>query len=319
MNASYRSSGLIFSVLLLVGCGESQPPAEAEAVAEQEPAVEAEAVVEEQAAFEPKVMAFGRFVPEREDDFTWENDKVAFRIYGPSSGGKGPVSGVDPWFKKVDYAIIDKWYAEHLQGQSYHEDNGEGHDIYHVGPSRGVGGTAIWIDGVAYPAAMYKSYEVHQSGGDVVEFTVQYEWDTPLGAVTERKTISMALGSQLYDVNSVFTLNGKPAALPIAIGLATHDEKAEVFSNPDTGRISTWEIMQDYGVGTGALLAPDRVQEIVHLPSEEKDASHIWLLTATGEDGALSFSAGFAWEAAGEITSIDQWNEYLDKRAGEAL
>ena len=95
-------------------------------------------------------MAFGRFVPEREDDFAWENDKVAFRIYGPNSGGKGPVSGVDAWFKKVDYSIVDKWYAEQLQGKSYHVDHGEGHDIYHVGPSRGVGGTAIWVDGVAY-------------------------------------------------------------------------------------------------------------------------------------------------------------------------
>ena len=306
MNAICRTTGLIFSALLITGCGKSPPPVEAEAVAEQE------AVIEEQAAADPAVMAFGRFVPEREDDFTWENDKVAFRIYGPGSGGKGPVSGVDPWFKKVDYSIIDKWYANFLEGISYHEDHGEGHDIYHVGPSRGVGGTAVWIDGVAYPAAMFKSYEVHQSGGDVVEFTVQYEWDTPLGAVAESKTISMALGSQLYEVNSVFTLNGEPASLPIAIGLATHDEKAEVFSNPDTGRISTWEIMQNHGVGTGALLAPKKVEEIVHLPSDEKDASHIWILTATGDDGTLSFSAGFAWAAAQEITSIEQWNEYLD-------
>jgi hypothetical protein len=186
---------------LLAGCGQDQP------AGEQVKPVAEEAVVQQEEVSEHKVMAFGRFVPEREDDFTWENDKVAFRVYGPSSGGKGPVSGVDPWFKKVDYSIIDKWYANFLQDISYHEDHGEGHDIYHVGPSRGVGGTAIWIDGVAYPAAMYKSYEVHQSGGDVVEFTVQYEWDTPLGAVAESKTISLELGSQLYEVNSVFTLS----------------------------------------------------------------------------------------------------------------
>mgnify|MGYP001545592391 CR=1 FL=1 len=48
-----------------------------------------------------KEMAYGRFVPERQDDFAWENDKVAFRVYGPSSGGKGQVSGVDAWLKKV--------------------------------------------------------------------------------------------------------------------------------------------------------------------------------------------------------------------------
>ena len=27
---------------------------------------------------------YARFVPEREDDFAWENDLVAFRAYGPA-------------------------------------------------------------------------------------------------------------------------------------------------------------------------------------------------------------------------------------------
>jgi len=305
MKMTYRFIGLILPALFFAGCGEGQ------SVSEQE------TIVEEIEAMGQSVMAYGRFVPEREDDFTWENDKVAFRVYGPSSGGKGPVSGVDPWFKKVDYSIIDKWYAGTLEGKSYHEDHGEGHDIYHVGPSRGAGGTAIWIDGVAYPAAMYKSYEVHQSGGDVVEFTVEYEWDTPLGAVAESKTISLEMGSQLYQVNSVFTLDGEPASLPIAIGLATHDEAAAVSSNADTGRISAWEVMQGNGVGTGVLMAPERTQEILHAPSEEKDASHIWLITASDDDGALSFSAGFAWQAAGDITASEQWNEYLDAAASQ--
>jgi len=303
MNMTHKIIGLVIPALLLAGCGQDQP------------ASEEEVVVEEQEVNEQTVMAYGRFVPEREDDFTWENDKVAFRVYGPNSSGIGPVSGVDSWFKKVAYPIIDKWYAEHAQGKSYHVDHGEGHDIYHVGPSRGAGGTAIWVDGAAYPAAVFKSYEVLRSGGDVVEFTLQYEWDTPLGAVAESKTISLALGTQLYEVNSVFTLDGEPASLPVAIGLATHDEAARVFSNRETGRISTWEVMEDNGVGTGVLMAPERVRNILHTASAEKDASHIWVITATDDNGALNFSAGFAWQAAGEITSIDQWNEYLDAAA----
>ena len=138
-----------------------------------------------------------------------------------------------------------------------------------------------------------------------------------MGAVAESKTISLALGSQLYQVNSVFTLDGEPASLPIAIGLATHDEAAAVSSNPDTGRISAWEVMQGNGVGTGVLMAPERTQEILHAPSEEKDASHIWLITASDGNGELSFSAGFAWEAAGEISSSDQWNAYLDAASSQ--
>lgn len=306
---------IAFFLLATIGScdttSEGNPPAQ--------PSGEAD-VVEQNAAPEPEQeavkFAFGRFVPEREDDFAWENDKVAFRVYGPASPSAGPVSGVDAWFKKVSYPIIDKWYAGFLVGKSYHVDHGEGYDPYHTGTSRGVGGTAIWVDGVAYPAATFKQFEVSESGADVVEFTLQYEWDTPLGLVGENKTISLALGEQLYSVNSVFTLDGEPASLPIAIGLTTHNESAEVFSNADLGRISTWETIDDNGVGTGVLMAPDRTREILHTPSEDADASHIWLVTSSNESGELNFKAGFAWQAAQEITSIEQWNSYLDSRAG---
>ena len=318
MNISRTIIGITsaFFMLVFIGAcdltGEDNQPAQ--------PSGEAE-LTDQTATPEPEqevlTFAFGRFVPEREDDFAWENDKVAFRVYGPLSPAAGPVSGVDAWFKKVSYPIVDKWYAEHLAGKSYHEDHGEGYDPYHTGTSRGVGGTAIWVDGVAWPAATFKHYEVLTSGEDVVEFNLQYEWDTPLGRVGESKTVSLALGEQLYRVNSVFTLDGEPASLPVAIGLTTHDEAAQAFSNDEQGRISTWEMIDGNGVGTGALMAPDRTVEIIHAPSEDKDASHIWLVTSSNEKGELSFSAGFAWQAAQEITSIEQWNNYLDSRAGQ--
>jgi len=307
----------IFMLALIGACDSSVEDSTPAQAANDVAATEQAAPPTAEPETETVIMAYGRFVPEREDDFTWENDKVAFRVYGPSSGGKGQVSGVDAWFKKVPYSIIDKWYEGFLAGKSYHEDHGEGYDPYHVGASRGAGGTAIWIDGVAWPAAMYKQYEVVQSGGDVVEFRLQYEWDTPLGRVAESKTISLVLGDQLYRVNSVFTLDGEPAKLPVAIGLTTHDEKAQVFSNEELGRISTWEVIDGKGIATGALMAPERTIEILHTASEEKDASHIWLVTSTDENGELGFSAGFAWQDAGEITTVDAWNEYIDSRASQ--
>ena len=256
---TYISITSTLLILLSLGAcgpaGEEPPPPPAETAAAEQPAPPA-------AEPEPEagnlVMAYGRLVPEREDDFTWENDKVAFRVYGPASGGKGQVSGVDAWLKKVPYSIIDRWYAGFLAGISYHEDRGEGYDPYHVGDSRGVGGTAIWIDGKPWPAGKFKSSEVLQSGGEVVEFKLHYEWETPLGLVTESKTVSLALGEQLYRVSSVFTLDGKHALLPVAIGLTTHDGKAQVFHNPETGRISTWEVIDEMGLGTGVLMAAAR-------------------------------------------------------------
>ncbi len=143
---------------------------------------------------------------------------------------------------------------------------------------------------------------------------MKYEWETPLGLVAETKTVTLAMGEQLYSVNSVFTLDGEPAELPIAIGLTTHDEKAMVSGEGELGRISTSEKIDELGVWTGALLDPARTLEVVHIPSEEKDASHIWLLTTTTDNGELDYRAGFAWQAAGDIGSFEQWNEYLDSK-----
>ena len=96
-----------------------------------------------------EVSTFSRLVPERIDDYAWENDRVAFRTYGPEaqkiteSGESGGTltSGIDAWLKRVDYPVIDKWYQNHQEkAGAYHIDSGEGYDPYHVGDSRGVGG-----------------------------------------------------------------------------------------------------------------------------------------------------------------------------------
>ena len=306
-----KSVPLLKPVLLAFGCTFFATGCSKEAV-ECEPCASAiEATVTEQTA-ENKVKAYGRFVPERSDDFAWENDKVAFRVYGPAAPLKGHSSGVDAWFKSVDYSIIDKWYKGHLEGVSYHVDHGEGYDPYHTGISRGVGSTAVWIDGKPSAPHSYKAYKVLESGGDKVVFNLTYEWLTSLGIIKESKTVSLALGSQLFHVDSVFTLDGEPAALPIVIGVATHDEKATVYSNKDTGRISAWERIHEKGVGTGALIDPALVEDVRHTPSDVKDESHIWIFTTSSDEGKLSYKAGFAWEGAGEITSNEQWMSYLD-------
>ena len=54
---------------------------------------------------------FCRFIPERLDDFAWENDVVAFRVYGPALRGKGVNSGIDCWFKRGEHPMIDKLYT----------------------------------------------------------------------------------------------------------------------------------------------------------------------------------------------------------------
>ena len=122
---------------------------------------------------ETNVVAYSRFVPERTDDYTWENDKVAFRTYGPDAQrrieeneyGGTLSSGIDLWLKKVDYSIIDKWYVNNLKSAGYyHIDHGEGHDPYHVGSSRGTGEIGIWENDHLYVSKNFTDYKIIASG-----------------------------------------------------------------------------------------------------------------------------------------------------------
>ena len=263
-----------------------------------------------------QVKAYAKFVPVREDDFAWENDVVAFRMYGPASLATktNAASGVDCWLKRVNYSIIDKWYDNYQNDISYHTDWGEGYDPYHTGTSRGTGGTAIWIDNQPYPAGTFKASRIIDNNPEKVIFELDYIWQTKLGQITETKQISLALGSQLYQVISSFKLNGQPAKnLSIAIGIATHDEAAKVSQNQSAGWIAAWEKIDGYHLGTGAIVKPENIDNIVHRPSSEKDKSHIWLISHTDENGQLHYAAGYGWERAENIKSEQQWQQYLSR------
>ena len=261
-----------------------------------------------------QVKAYAKFVPIREDDFAWENDLVAFRMYGPSSLATPTkaASGIDCWLKRVDYSVIDKWYDNYQQKVSYHTDWGEGHDPYHTGTSRGTGGTAIWIDDMPYPAGTFIASRIIDNNPEKVVFELDYIWQTKLGEISETKHISLALGSQLFEVTSSFLLNGQPAKnLSIAIGVATHDEAAKVSRDKNSGWIAAWEYIKGYHLGTGVVVKPEDIDSIVHRPSTKKDESHIWLISHTNENGKVHYAAGYGWERAKQITSLQQWQQYL--------
>lgn len=252
---------------------------------------------------------FCRYVPERADDFAWENDKVAFRAYGPKLRQGKENSGIDCWLKRVDYLIIDKWYRI----GKYHQDSGEGHDPYHVGSSAGCGGTGIWLDGQREPLETYTKHELIECTPARSSFKLTYERDIGGVVYGEEKTITIEMGKRLFDVHSVFTRNGKVAAdLPICIGLTTHDGKAATSSSADKGWIACWEKIDGFGVGTAAMMDPSRITEIKVVKAKTKDDSHIFIITKTDAQGAVNYSAGYGWEKAGEINSPGDWENYLN-------
>jgi len=260
-----------------------------------------------------EIRTFARFVPERKDDFAWENDLIAFRAYGPALRDGKENSGIDAWLKRVDYPIINKWYKEAKEGKSYHKDHGEGLDNYHVGSSAGCGGTGIWLNGKREPLETYTKYEILESSPALTRFKLSYERTIDGTVYGEEKTISIELGNRLFQVDSLFTVDGKPAAnLPVCVGLTTHDGAAESFYDKDAGWIATWEKLDDSELGTAARMNPKQIVSVEEVLSKKKDKSHIFLITNTDSEGQIRYEAGYGWKKAGSILSRDDWSRHLN-------
>jgi hypothetical protein len=267
-------------------------------------------------ALEPATWA--RFVPERKDDFAWENDVVAFRAYGPAIRPAGQPfkpgiedSGVDCWAKRVPYPIVDKWYAGEQHGASYHQDHGEGLDLYNVGSSRGCGGTAIWKNGRMYLAGPFKSWQLISREREKSTFELSYEYEVAGEKILEVKRVTIELGRQLFRSESTFTENGRPAALDIAVGVTTHEGRAKVTLNPAQGWMSCWEEIQGTGLGTGVAISPARITEMREYTTPDSMEQHALLLTHTDAAGKVVHFAGFGWTKAGKITTPEKWQDYL--------
>lgn len=260
-----------------------------------------------------------RYVPERADDFAWENDLIAFRAYGPKLIGSkgGEDSGIDVWLKRVTYPIVDRWYALTKKGFSYHKDFGEGNDPYHTGPSRGCGGTAIWKDGEMVLPGPYKEWKIVSREPQQSVFTLSYDYNVGGETIREVKQVTIELGKRLFRSESTFTKNGQPVpGLEVAIGVTTHNAKAKATLNQAKGWMACWETIEGKGLGTGVAIAPGAIVEMKEHRSPNKE-HHALLVTRTDGQGRTVHYAGYGWEGAGAITTAEQWQNYLTEFASK--
>jgi unsaturated rhamnogalacturonyl hydrolase len=270
--------------------------------------------------------AYARLVPERKDDLAWENDKVAFRVYGPSLRNGPEDSGIDAWCKRVARPVLDKWYSDDLKhGISYHMDHGEGLDAYHVGDTRGCGGLGLWIGGKLVTADTYQSAEIIWTGPEVAEFHTIYRYpvmvkDKPL---IEHRITRLRLGERLCDITSTFSIQPNPrfrtkikgVELPydVAIGLNTQNKGASVTLDGAQGIIAVVEPLAGKSLATGVRVNPSTVIRTIRLPASDKLGKNeqAIVIVRPGEEGRVSYRTGFAWAGDGEITAEAAWLSYL--------
>lgn len=260
---------------------------------------------------------YSRFVPERTDDYTWENDKVAFRVYGPTAQkmieenipGGTLSSGVDAWLKKVDYPIINKWYKETVIDKtgSYHEDTGEGLDNFHVGVSRGVGGIAAKAHNNFYFSKNYIEYKTITTGPIRTSFYLKYaDWDANGNLIKESKIISLDYGNNFSKFD--LTIEGIDK---IYAGLTLHENDGEVTGNTANGWVSYWQPHAASELGTAIVAKNDVFQDFEKLESEEKDLSNAYAALNV-QNKKLVYYAGFSWKESNQYKTKAEWEEYLN-------
>ncbi|WBL21567.1 DUF4861 family protein [Zunongwangia sp. HRR-M8] len=264
-------------------------------------------------------VAYSRFVPERTDDYAWENDKVAFRTYGPTGQkealegvpGSTLSSGIDIWLKRTKKPVINKWYAEHVKNPGYyHIDHGEGYDPYHVGKSRGLAGIGVFEDDSLYVSQNFMEYKTIASGPLKTVFELTYDPWGPYNA-KETKRISLALGSNFAKFE--IDLQADDSIPNYATGITLHNNEGEYQINKEEGWIMHWEKIDDAHVGEGILMEPAAIDSAFAFKSKIPDQSNLLITTQPKE--TFTYYAGFAWEKSGDVGSKQEWINMLEKQA----
>lgn len=197
-----------------------------------------------------KTWVKGKMYPTRKDDIAWENDRGAYRVYGPALQRTGEKSfGTDVWTKNTPEIVVedrytadydgnilkniyhkkgqgDKWRDEDLH-TSFHLDHGNGLDCYSVGSTLGCGTPAL-MDGntLIYPYC-YKDYEILDNGP--LRFTVALTYHPAKVKkdenVVEHRIMSLDKGSNFNKITVWYEGLTKPC--DFASGVVIHSEDKE--------------------------------------------------------------------------------------------
>lgn len=249
----------------------------------------------------PAVRAYGRFVAEGRDDFAWENDRVAFRVYGPALEKRQTSSGIDVWAKRVREPVIDRWYRR----ADLHKDQGEGLDFYRVGPSLGCGGLGLWDGKTLESARNFRRWRLIADGPVRVAFELDYDaWGPAQSRVTMTKRISLDLGQNLSRIETRFGTSGASRPLPVAVGIVRRGEGSLVRDEPTTWLSYVEPPQGESGqIGCG-LVGPETVHFV-------ENPQHYLLVRDHPSNRPFIYYAGAYWSKGPDFRQPDEWAVYL--------
>ena len=294
---------------------------------------------------EPSTIACGKFYPERVDDIAWENDRIAFRTYGPALQATGEQAfGYDIWVKCVSEPVVDMRYKTELNPESrakiadlrktdkkaaqelansisYHFDHGNGLDYYKVGPTLGAGTSALLTnDSIVYPYC-YKEYEILDNGP--LRFTVKLVYN-PLTVkendnLIETRILSLDAGSQMNKITLSFANLNEPT--PLVTGIVLHEPSTDYQADAANGYIAYAdpEDATNGQIFVGAVF-PEKLSDAktVNFSDAEKKQrgadGHVLAYTTYAPGSEYTYYTGAGWSKWGFRNSAE-WFKYVQEFA----
>lgn len=281
----------------------------------------------------------GRIYPDREDDLTWENDKCAWRMYGPKMHNKG-VSGFDTFAKNVTYPVQDalyhseltsyavnarlkkvgrgsEWAQLHRDVYTYHRDRGQGMDAYTVGTTLGAGAPALIDGGNLIMPDVYEKAEIIENGP--LRFCVRLQMYEQNG-IRETRTFTQDKGTHLARVEVAYS--GAAAGTPVASGIVVHKSQPTAYAiNKKASYIAYSDALDTPQGQNGQLFIgcyyPEKMKALKYQPLPEEKAGgigHVLGITTLAADKPFTYYAGSAWSKY-DVPTMAVWEQLLQHYA----
>lgn len=265
--------------------------------------------IEEGIRAEYEQQAFGRQVPERYDDYAWENNLCAYRLYGPAletSPEKLITPGIDVWVKCTEKLVINEWYAS----GDYHHNYGDGMDCYKVGRTLGGGASVPMVEGKFWPMEHnYATCTTLDNGPIRTSVKLDYvAWDVNGTPVSLVKIITLDANQRFNRMENIY--EGEFDELPIAAGFVRHDVKG---TEAGDGWLAMVEAVSD---SKQPEVDGDIYQAVV-LPGAELHADllgHSLAVKATKSGEKLTYYSASGWSQGG-VENMEEWVETIKEQA----
>jgi hypothetical protein len=255
----------------------------------------------------PQATTYACFLPERHDDFAWENDKVANRMYGPALEFETITNGIDAWGKCVPYPVVEKFIRVYVQKEvPYHHDHGEGGDFYKVGNTLGCGAMAPFIDDkVCLTPHNFVKWDILANGPIRSVFELTYQpWKAGPYTVSEKIRISIDLGSNMTRLECHYK-SDDTRTLPLAAGIILRDTSDQTWSADNI--IAYW-LPADYDAG---YMGNGVVFSDAYNTTKQQADSHLLLTLDRDISKPVVYYAGSCWDRNAQFSTYEKWQKYL--------